>query len=91
MRYTAKPSFLKLLHRLPVKRQHIVKDTLKQIANFFEAGEHPKGLGLKKLRGDFWEVRVDIKDRIIFRLHRDVVEFVAIGGHNEIKKFLKGL
>ena len=48
-----------------------------------------KGLGLKRLRGNFWEVRKGLKARILFRWEEDLVEFVLAGNHDDVKRFLK--
>jgi len=50
-----------------------------------------KGFGLKRLKGDFWEIRKGIKARILFRWQGDLVEFVLAGDHNDIKRFLKNI
>ena len=47
------------------------------------------GLGLKKLRKNLWEVRIDIKTRVLFLLSPDLITFVLIGSHDEIRKYLK--
>ena len=49
----------------------------------------PKGMGLKKLRGNFWEMRKGLKTRILFRREKDWTEFILAGDHNDIKRFLK--
>ena len=48
-----------------------------------------KGLGLKRLRGNFWEVRRGIKTRILFRWEGDLVEFIFAGDHDDVKRFLR--
>ena len=48
-----------------------------------------KGLGLKRLRGNFWEVRKGIKTRVLFRWEGDLVEFIFAGDHDDVKRFLK--
>ncbi len=50
-----------------------------------------QGLGLKRLRGSYWEVRKGLKDRILFRWQKDLVEFVLAGNHDDIKRFLKSI
>jgi hypothetical protein len=50
-----------------------------------------KGIGLKRLKGDYWEIRKGLKARILFRWEGDLVEFVLAGDHNDIKRFLKNI
>jgi hypothetical protein len=49
------------------------------------------GIGLKRLRGDFWEIRHGLHDRVLFRWRDDFVEFVLAGDHDSIKIFLKNI
>lgn len=91
MRYEHKPAFDRSLRRLPPDRKARVKEAVKQLVVFFETREQPQGLGLKHLRGDFWEVRASLADRIIFRLSGDLVEFVLAGDHDDIRRFLRAV
>ncbi|MDO9573045.1 MAG: hypothetical protein Q7J37_04105 [Candidatus Omnitrophota bacterium] len=50
-----------------------------------------KGIGLKRLKGNFWEIRHGLKARILFRWKGDLVEFILAGDHNDIKRFLKNI
>ncbi|MDD5691810.1 MAG: hypothetical protein PHP10_01375 [Candidatus Omnitrophica bacterium] len=50
-----------------------------------------KGLGLKRLKGDFWEIRKGLKARILFRWKGDLVEFVLAGDHDDIRRYLKNI
>jgi len=63
------------------------------LIEFIKTGKKPKGLGLKKVRRDYWEIRLSVKNRIIFEFKGDVINFVFVGDHNEVRKFLirKGL
>ena len=66
-----------------------MKSAVRQLVIFFETKQLPQGLGLKRLRGDFWEVRVGLEDRIIFRLSGELVEFAIVGNHDEVARFLR--
>ncbi len=50
-----------------------------------------KGIGLKRLKGDFWEIRKGLKARILFRWQGDLLEFILAGDHNDIKRYLKNI
>ena len=89
MRYERKPAFERSLKRLPDDRATRIKEAVHQLVVFFETREHPHGLGLKRLRGDYWEVRAGLGDRVIFRLSGDLVEFILAGNHDEIRRFLR--
>ena len=59
------------------------------LIEFIKIGKKPQGLGLKKVRKDYWEIRLSVKNRIIFEFKSDVINFAFVGDHNEIKRFLK--
>ena len=91
MRYEYKSSFDKVFKKLGLNRQEEVINAISMLMDFFENGKKAKGLGLKNLRENYWEIRVNVKDRIIFTLQKDKVAFIIVGDHDEIKKFLRNI
>ncbi len=91
MKFEFKPSFDKSLQNLDHLRKKKAKESVFHAIDFFTTKKKPQGLGLKRLRKNYWEIRSSIKDRIIFRLSGDIIEFVLVGSHNEIKNILKHL
>lgn len=91
MRYEYKPSFDRTFKRLPPDRKKKVTEAISFLIDFFETGKKTKGLGLKNPRGDFWEIRANIRDRIIFTLIDGTVSFIIVGTHDEIRRFLKAI
>jgi len=91
VKYEYKPSFDKAFKKLPKGRKNKVLKAIFALIDYFETGKRAKGLGLKHLRKDFWEIRADIKDRIIFIYTNDTVSFVIVGTHDEIRRFLRNL
>ena len=89
MRYERKPSFTETFRKLSTPRKKQTRDALTGLLVFFETGQKAKGLGLKRLRKDFWQIRTGTKDRILFRFRKDLVEFVIVGNHEDIKRYLK--
>jgi hypothetical protein len=51
--------------------------------------ELSRGLGLKNVRKNFWEIRKGLKLRILFRWRADHIDFILAGTHDDIKQFLK--
>lgn len=91
MRYERKPAFDRIFRRLPEHRKARAREALRQLIAFFETRQQPHGLGLKRLKNDFWEVRAGLDDRILFRLTGDLVEFVIVGNHDDIRRALRQL
>ena len=90
MRYSRTAAFKRTYRDLDPPRQQRADETLLKLADAFETGEIPPGLGLKPLQHGVWEARSGIHDRILFRREPDdVVELLLIGTHDEIKRFLK--
>ncbi|MBI4238022.1 MAG: hypothetical protein HY696_06345 [Deltaproteobacteria bacterium] len=49
----------------------------------------PKGLGLKKLRGSVWEMRIDLQLRLVFTMEQDLLSFVLVGNHDDVRRWLR--
>jgi len=60
------------------------------LIEFIKRGKKPQGLGLKKVRRDYWEIRLSVKNRIFFEFKSDMINFAFVGDHNKVRKFLKG-
>jgi mRNA-degrading endonuclease RelE of RelBE toxin-antitoxin system len=48
-----------------------------------------KGAGLRKLRDDYFEARVGLKERLVFENTQEAIVFEVIGDHDEVKRFLR--
>ncbi len=92
MRFEFKPSFERSIKSLPPSEKTEVKEAAAQLMDVLARDRQaPQGLGLKRLREDFWEVRKGIKARILFRWKSDLIEFVLAGNHDDVKRFLKNI
>ena len=91
MRYQSSSRFDRSIKRLDPARRRAVQETLEHLVAAFETGQVPVGLGLKQLRPGLWECRAGLSDRVLFFRHRDAVEFLLAGNHEEIKRVLRTL
>ncbi len=92
MKFEFKPSFdrsVKNLHSN--KKEEIKRVAIQAIDILSQDRVIRKGIGLKRLKGDFWEIRKGLKARILFRWEKDLVEFILAGDHNDIKRYLKNI
>lgn len=80
-------SFKRLNRPLQEKTIYAIDSLLE----FLRTRQKPEGLGLKKVYKDYWEIRLDIKNRIIFELSQDIINIAFVGDHKAVKKFLKSL
>lgn len=90
MRFEFKPSFEKSVKSLPFLTKQETKELCFSLIDILSGKRAlSKGIGLKNLRNDYWEIRKGLKLRILFRWKNDLVEFILAGTHSDIKKFLK--
>ena len=92
MRFEFKPSFERSIKSFPSSEKSEIKEAAAQLIDILSRDRQiHQGLGLKRLRGDFWELRKGIKTRILFRWRGDLVEVVLAGNHDDVKRFLKNI
>jgi hypothetical protein len=92
MRYEFKPSFEDSIKNLNLEdRGEIIKAAFQVIDILGRERMLHKGVGLKRLKGDYWEIRKGLDARILFRFSGDLVEFVLSGNHDQIKRYLRNL
>ena len=90
MKFEFKPSFdrsVKVFH--DTEKEEIKALAISLIEMLSRDREIHKGIGLKRLRGNFWEARKGLKTRILFRWDGGLVEFVLAGNHDDVKRFLR--
>jgi len=92
MRFEFKPSFDRSVKAFHGKEKEEIKEVALQAIDILSQDKPVrKGIGLKRLKGDFWEIRKGLKARIIFRWQGDVVEFILAGDHNDIRRYLRNI
>ena len=90
MRLNYLKSYDRSFRKLTSPQTENVIKAIDALIEFIKTGKKPQGLGLKKVRRDYWEIRLSVKNRIIFEFKGDVINFVFVGSHNGVRKFLKG-
>ena len=92
MRFEFKPSFDRSVKIFYGKEKEEIKKVALQTIDILSHDKiiH-KGIGLKRLKENFWEIRKGLKARILFRWEGDLVEFILTGDHNDIKRYLKNI
>jgi len=88
MKFVFRSSFDKCYKKLNPADHDSVDSAIEGLARYFQNKLKPQGLGLKKLQEDFWEIRASIRIRIIFSFQEEVVSFVLVGNHEDVKRFL---
>jgi hypothetical protein len=92
MRIEFKPSFDRSIKSFYGREKDEIKAiAIKAIDILSQDRTPPKGIGLKRLKGDFWEIRKGLKARILFKWQGDLIQFVLAGDHNDIQRYLKSI
>ena len=81
--------FQRLLRKLPRNDQERAADALKRLLEALRTGVLPAGLGLKKINGDKYELRVDLRLRIVMKADGDTLVCHLIGNHDEVRRYLR--
>ena len=94
MRFEYATRFERSLRRVPAHERRRTAETIEQIVRYFETQQAPEGLGLKKLfshagLGAVFEARVSLALRLLFSVYDDVVTFLMVGDHDEVRRFIK--
>jgi mRNA-degrading endonuclease YafQ of YafQ-DinJ toxin-antitoxin module len=63
---------------------------LRQLEEDFGHPHRHRGLGIRKLAGQFFEIRVGLDVRLIFQNRPECLFFIMAGNHNEVQRFLRG-
>ncbi len=92
MKFEFKPSFDRSVKSFYGREKEEIKQaSIRAIDILSQDKIAHKGIGLKRLKGDFWEIRKGLKARILFRWKGELVEFILAGDHNDIKRFLRSI
>lgn len=65
------------------KDKHVLKKINRLLQDIERNGYHALGKP-ERLRGDFadfWSVRIDSKNRLVFRIHEDTIEIIKCKNH----------
>lgn len=89
MRYEEKPSFKRTFKKLTSDKKEKTVQAIQSLINFYSSGKKTEGLGLKHLHKNIWEIRISLKDRVLFSLENDLVQFLIVGNHDDIRNYLK--
>ena len=74
----------------PSQQENCIK-VMDALIEFIKRGKKPQKLGLKKVRTSYWEIRLDVKNRIIFEFKGDIINIAFVGDHTGVKRFLRGI
>jgi len=81
-------SFDESLAYLPERERVKARKAVHRLLDYFQGGPKPIGMGLRKLRSPYWEVRASLACRVVFALERELATFILVGSHDEVRRVL---
>ena len=84
-------SFLARVRAYPKETRGKIGLALQHLERDFGHPHRHQGLGIRKLSGNIFEIRVGLDLRLVFQNRADRLLFVMAGNHAEVQKFLCGL
>ncbi|MFH1189141.1 MAG: hypothetical protein V1682_00430 [Candidatus Omnitrophota bacterium] len=93
MRINVKPSFERIYKKLPHSEKAQIDDKIRGLFNYYNKDMVFADLRVRKLSGtdNYFEINTASNRRILLRKHSDLIELIAYGNHDEIRRLLKQL
>jgi mRNA-degrading endonuclease YafQ of YafQ-DinJ toxin-antitoxin module len=77
--------------RLPDEKRREVEAVLRRLPAVFGLPHLHSGLGIRRLKGSYFECRVGHDLRIVFKHNGAVLIMTRIGNHEDVRSFLKSI
>ena len=95
MQFIHKERYLKRFDRFTRHEQVLILEADRQIRVYYATRQAPHGLRIKRLCTSgpekIFEARASQSIRIVWAERGDMVSFVLVGSHDEIKRYLRSL
>ena len=91
MKINIKPSFERIYKKLSHTEKGQIDVKIKELFNYYNKDVQFSGLRVRKMGGknNYFEIDTAANRRVLLRKQKDLIELIAYGNHDEIKKFLK--
>ncbi|OGW96867.1 MAG: hypothetical protein A3G33_00345 [Omnitrophica bacterium RIFCSPLOWO2_12_FULL_44_17] len=95
LRYVFKAVFQKSFDKITSQEQRLVIKAIEALDSYFKHGKASYGLHIKKLygssMGQVYEARISIDLRIVWIQTKEEAIFSLLGGHDDVRRFIKNL
>jgi mRNA-degrading endonuclease RelE of RelBE toxin-antitoxin system len=88
-RVRIQPDLLKAIRAMPSADRKAVGERIAEAQRHLGQPHLHRGVGLRKLRDDWYEIRVGLKLRLVFEDTSDALVFEFFGDHDDVRRFLK--
>ena len=89
MKLAVSQRFQKQIKKLSHQDQYKVTGALNGFLEYLKGGDLPLGFGFKKINGNKYEIRVDLRTRIVMKLEDDTFVCHLVGSHDAVKRYLR--
>ncbi len=93
MRINIKPSFERIYKKLPRSEKTQIDEKIRELFNYYNKDMMFADLQVRKLSGkdNYFEINTASNRRILLRKHSNLIELIAYGNHDGIRRLLKQL
>jgi len=91
MKLLFKPSFERIYKKLPASEKAAVNKRVEELFDYYNKDVLFAGLRVRKISGkdNYFEIDTESNRRILIRKNMKLIEFIAYGNHDEIRRFLR--
>lgn len=83
------PDLFKEIQSFPKNLRLLIGSSIQKTQEAFGNPHFHRGLGLRKLTFPYYEIRMGLHLRIIFKETNTSLYFIMMGNHDKVRKFLK--
>lgn len=93
MRINIKPSFERIYKKLSHSEKAQIDKKIRELFNYYNKNMLYADLRVRKLssKDNYFEIDTASNRRILVRKQSDLIELIAYGNHDDIRRFLKQL
>jgi hypothetical protein len=91
MKIIIKPSFERIYKKLSHAEKNQIDEKIAELFDYYNKDALFSGLRVRKMGGkdNYFEIDTDSNRRILIRKQKDLIELIAYGNHDEIRRFLR--
>ncbi len=91
MKINIKPSFERIYKKLPHSEKSQIDEKIIELFDYYNKDVLFSGLRVRKMGGkdNYFEIDAASNRRILIKKQKDLIELIAYGNHDEIRRFLR--
>lgn len=84
-------AFRRQARAYPKKARTLIGNALSQLERDFGHPHRHQGLGVRKLRGNYFEIRAGLDVRLVFQNRKESLLFLMAGNHDDVQSLIRDL